>query len=51
MIAKVNEHMTHLRFDDSLDKDIDMAAIVDLSQRKTIDEYVQKAKKEGAEVC
>ena len=43
--------MTHFRLGDSLDKGIDMAAIVDPSQRKTIDEYVQKAKKEGAEVC
>ena len=51
MIAKVKERMTHLRLGDSLDKGIDMAAIVDPSQRKTIDEYVQKAKKEGAEVC
>lgn len=42
--------MTHLRLGDSLDKGIDMGAIVDESQKKTIDGYVQKAKEEGAEV-
>lgn len=42
--------MTHLRLGDSLDKGIDMGAIVDESQKKTIDGYVKKAKEEGAEV-
>ena len=50
MIAKLKERMTHLRIGDSLDKGIDMGAIVDPSQRKSIDEYVQKARKEGADV-
>ena len=35
---------------DSLDKSIDMGAIVDPSQRKSVDEFVQKAKEEGAQV-
>ena len=32
MVAKIKERMTHLRLGDSLDKGIDMAAIVDPSQ-------------------
>ena len=35
---------------DSLDKSIDMGAIVDPSQRKSVEEFVQKAKEEGAQV-
>ena len=50
LIGMIKERMTHLRLGDSLDKSIDMGAIVDASQRKTIDSYVQKAKEEGAEV-
>lgn len=50
VIAKVKERMTHLRLGDSLDKSIDMGPIVDPSQKKSIDAYVQKAKEEGAEV-
>ena len=43
--------MTHLRVGDSLDKAIDMGAIVDETQVKTISEYVEHARQEGAEVC
>ena len=50
MVAKLKERMTHLRLGDSLDKGVDMGPIVDPTQRKTIDEYVQKARIEGAEV-
>ena len=50
VIAKIKERMTHLRLGDSLDKAIDMGPIVDASQKKSIDAYVQKAKEEGAEV-
>lgn len=42
--------MSHLRLGDSLDKCVDMGAIVDPSQKKSIDEYVQDAKNTGAEV-
>lgn len=42
--------MSHLRLGNSLDKCIDMGAIVDPSQKKSIDEYVQDAKNSGAEV-
>jgi len=50
MVAKIRERMTHLRVGDSLDKSVDMGAIVDPTQRKSIDEYVQQAKQDGAEV-
>ncbi len=49
-IEKLKERMTHLRLGDSLDKAIDMGALVDESQKRTIDMYVQSAREEGAEV-
>ena len=42
--------MSHLRLGNSLDKCVDMGPIVDPSQKKSIDEYVQDAKNSGAEV-
>lgn len=42
--------MSHIRLGDSLDKCVDMGAMVDPSQRKSVDEYVQDAKSSGAEV-
>ena len=42
--------MQQLRLGDSLDKGIDMGAVVDESQMKGIENYVQSARKEGAEV-
>ena len=42
--------MTHLRVGDSLDKGIDMGALVDETQSKTIEYFVQTARDEGAEV-
>ena len=50
LVDKVKERMKHLRLGHSLDKCIDMGPIVDESQRKSIDEFVQHAKSEGAEV-
>ena len=50
LISKLKTRLTHYRLGDSLDKAIDMGAIVDESQRKTIDEFVEDARKEGAEV-
>ena len=50
LVAKIKERMGHLRLGDSLDKGMDMGAIVDASQRTTIDGYVQKARDEGADV-
>ena len=42
--------MSHLRVGDSLDKAVDVGAIVDESQRKTVENYVEQARQEGAEV-
>lgn len=50
MVAKIKERMSHLRLGDSLDKSIDMGPIVDESQRKSIEDFILKAKEEGAEV-
>jgi len=49
-IKKLKERMTHLRLGDSLDKAIDMGAIIDETQVKTVSEYVEQARQEGAEV-
>jgi len=49
-IAKLKTRLGHFRIGNSLDKAVDMAAIVDDSQRKSIAEFVEEAKSEGAEV-
>jgi aldehyde dehydrogenase (NAD+) len=49
-IAKLKERMTHLRIGDCLDKVIDMGALVDETQMKSIEDLVQSARLEGAEV-
>ena len=51
LIKKLKERMKHLRPGHSLDKCIDMGAIVDHSQKKGIEDFVKEAEKEGAEVC
>ena len=50
LVGKLKDRLTHFRLGDSLDKTIDMGAIVDESQRKSIEEFVEDARKEGAEV-
>ena len=50
MMTKLRARMEKLRLGDSLDKALDMGAIVDESQRRSVQEYVDDAKKEGAEV-
>ncbi|XP_077313134.1 aldehyde dehydrogenase family 16 member A1 [Lithobates pipiens] len=50
LIRRLKQRMTHLRVGDSLDKTIDMGALVDESQMKTIAEFVEEARSEGAEV-
>lgn len=50
LVGKLKERLTHFRLGDSLDKCIDMGAIVDESQKKSIEEFVDEARKEGAEV-
>ena len=49
-LAKVRRRMSLLRVGDSLDKSIDVGAIVDPVQRQTIDGWVQKGIAEGAEI-
>jgi len=49
-IDKLKTRLKSFRIGNSLDKTIDMAAIVDESQRKSIAEYVEDARGEGAEV-
>ncbi|MCH8908668.1 MAG: aldehyde dehydrogenase family protein, partial [Candidatus Heimdallarchaeota archaeon] len=46
-IEKVKARMEKLRVGDPLDKSIDIGAIVDKSQWKTIDDYVKIGEKEG----
>lgn len=50
LVGKLKTRLTHFRVGDSLDKSTDMGAIVDESQKKSIDEYVEDARREGAEV-
>lgn len=50
LIDKLKERLTHFRLGDSLDKTIDMGAIVDETQKQSIEEFVEEARKEGAEV-
>lgn len=50
LIYRLKQRMEHLRVGNSLDKTVDMGALVDESQRKTITEFVEEAQAEGAEV-
>ena len=50
LVDKLKTRLTHFRLGDSLDKTIDMGAIVDESQRKSVEEFVEDARREGAEV-
>jgi len=49
-VEKIKVRLANFRIGDSLDKTIDMAAIVDESQRKSISEYVEDAREEGADI-
>jgi aldehyde dehydrogenase (NAD+) len=49
-IQKLKTRMGHLRVGDSLDKAIDMGAIVDKSQWDTVDHWVKMGAKEGGNV-
>jgi len=49
-IQKLKTRMGHLRVGDSLDKAIDMGAIVDKSQWDTVDYWVKMGEKEGGDV-
>ncbi|XP_069597656.1 aldehyde dehydrogenase family 16 member A1 [Ranitomeya imitator] len=50
LIRRLKQRMSHLRVGDSLDKCTDMGALVDESQKKTIGEFVEEARSEGAEI-
>lgn len=50
MIHKLKERMAHLRLGDSLDKCIDMGAMVDPAHLKSVAKYVEEAQADGAEV-
>ncbi|XP_043915174.1 aldehyde dehydrogenase family 16 member A1 [Protopterus annectens] len=50
LIKRLKQRMSRLRLGDSLDKTIDLGAVVDETQRKSIEEYVEEARAEGAEV-
>merc|ERR1711887_264898 len=49
-INKLKTRLGHFRIGHSLDKTIDMAAIVDESQRKSVADFVEEARDEGADV-
>jgi len=49
-ITKLKTRLGSFRIGDSLDKTIDMAAIVDESQRKSVAAFVEDAREEGADV-
>ncbi|KAE8593857.1 hypothetical protein XENTR_v10019349 [Xenopus tropicalis] len=50
LIRRLKQRMSHLRLGDSLDKAIDVGALVDETQKKTIEEFVEEARAEGADV-
>jgi aldehyde dehydrogenase (NAD+) len=50
VIAKIKRRMGKLRVGDSLDKCMDMGPVVDESQIKTVEEYLQSAREEGCTV-
>lgn len=49
-ISKLKERMTRLRVGNSLEKHMDVGATIDESQRKSVEEYVESARREGADV-
>ena len=49
-IEKLKTRLSHFRIGHSLDKTIDMGPVVNETQKKTITEYVESAREEGAEV-
>merc|ERR1719323_2066968 len=49
-VGKLKTRLGHFRIGSTLDKTIDMAAIVDESQRKSVADFVEEARAEGADV-
>ncbi|XP_066935468.1 aldehyde dehydrogenase family 16 member A1-like isoform X2 [Clytia hemisphaerica] len=50
LVNKLKERMKHLRVGNSLDKCVDMGAIIDEGQRKSVEQFVEEARAEGAEI-
>ncbi len=50
IIAKIKERLSHFRIGDPLDKAMDMGAIINPTQRASIDKLVQQGVSEGAEL-
>lgn len=50
VIKKIKTRLTHFRIGPSLDKTIDVGAVVSRQQLETISEYVDVARREGAEI-
>ena len=50
VIDKIKKRMDKLRVGAPLDKAVDMGAVVDASQLATVQEFVEDARAEGAEV-
>ncbi len=48
IIAKIKKRLTHFRIGDPLDKTMDMGAIIDPTQRTSIDKLVEQGVAEGA---
>ena len=49
-IGKLKKRLAHFRIGDSLDKTMDMGAIVNEGHKKSISDYVEEAREEGADV-
>lgn len=49
-IGKLKKRLSHFRVGNSLDKTMDMGAIISEDQKKRITDYVEEAREEGAEV-
>ena len=49
-VEKLKTRLSHFRIGHSLDKVVDMAALVNETQKKSIAEYVESAREEGADV-
>lgn len=50
VVNRIKERLTHFRIGHSLDKTIDMGAIVSASQLQTITDFVEEARQDGAEI-
>ena len=49
-VDKLKVRLSHYRIGHSLDKTVDMGAIINEGQKKSVEEYVESARKEGADI-